>query len=77
MPNPKTRVEENVLGPFYVDNSCTSCEKCIELAPHNFSLNDTATSAFVSKQPANEDELNACNKAKDVCPTDSIGDDGD
>ncbi|MGL1901915.1 MAG: ferredoxin [Fibrobacterales bacterium] len=77
MPNPDTRIEENVLGPFYVDGSCTSCEDCINTAPENFKLNEKGTNAFVHKQPEDEDEINLCREAMENCPTDSIGDDGD
>ncbi len=77
MPNPDTRVEENVLGPYYVDDTCTACELCVEHAPNNFKLNDSDSTAFVYKQPDNEDDINNCNTAIGECPTDSIGSDGD
>ena len=76
MANKQDKVAENVPGKFYVDTNCAFCETCIELAPDNFaSYNDEY--AYVTKQPENETEENQCQEAKESCPADAIGDDGE
>ncbi len=70
------KVESNVEGPFYVDSNCIDCDLCRQTAPDNFERNDDDGYAFVSKQPANEEEEQACQDAIDECPVEAIGDDG-
>jgi ferredoxin len=67
---------ENVPGKYYVDSECIFCETCIEIAPGNFAPQDDEF-AYVKKQPDNDTEEEQCREAKDSCPADAIGDDGE
>lgn len=71
------RCADNVRGRFYVDESCLDCDVCRWIAPTIFSRNDTELRSFVVKQPETSRELALCEKARDACPCESIGDDGD
>ena len=70
------RYADNVPGRFYVDDQCIDCDLCRQTAPNNFGHNEKNGYSFVNKQPANADELKACQEAKDACPVSAIGDDG-
>ena len=70
------KVEENAEGAFFVDSNCIDCDLCRQTAPDNFDRNEDEGFSFVSKQPANEDEEQACRDAIDECPVEAIGDDG-
>ncbi|NLG16663.1 MAG: ferredoxin [Fibrobacter sp.] len=72
----KNRVEGNVCGKYYVDTSCICCEACTSTAPGNFRMKDDGSSSMVFKQPDNDDESSACDDAKNGCPVEAIGDDG-
>ncbi|MBN1761080.1 MAG: ferredoxin [Chitinispirillaceae bacterium] len=69
--------EGTVKGAFYVDTECIGCGMCAETAPDNFRMNDGGDLAIVFKQPENVDERNVCEEAKDACPAEAIGDDGE
>lgn len=71
-----SKVGSNVEGAWYVDTNCINCNLCVTTAPENFATNDDEGFAYVSKQPANADELAQCEDAKGSCPVESIGDDG-
>jgi len=68
---------ENVAGKFYVDNQCIDCDLCRETAPNNFKRNDDGGYSFVYKQPENPEEEARCKEAKEGCPVEAIGDNGE
>lgn len=68
-----TRYDENVPGPFYVDDNCICCDLCRESAPKNFKCHDPGGYAYVFKQPTSEEELEQCKEALQSCPTEAIG----
>ncbi len=70
----ESRVEGNVEGEFYVDDSCIACGVCVGEAPENFEMGDEY--AYVVKQPEDDSEREACENALEACPVDAIGDDG-
>ena len=74
--DPNARVAENAPGPFYVDSSCIDCDVCRDAAPANFTRSFKHAYSYVSKQPENETERAACQKALEDCPVDAIGSDG-
>ena len=76
MADSENRLEENVEGSYYVDDSCIACGVCVNEAPDNFTMNDDGTHAYVFKQPENSEEEDACTSALESCPVDAIGDDG-
>ncbi|MCP4571364.1 MAG: ferredoxin [bacterium] len=70
------KVEDSVEGAFYVDSNCIDCDLCRQTAPENFERNEDEGYTFVNKQPADDDEEQACRDAMEECPTEAIGDDG-
>ena len=75
-PAPK-RYEENVLGKYYVLDSCNGCGLCLSMAIHNFAYSDDGSYYFVYKQPETSEEENQCQEAMKYCPMNCIRDDGD
>ena len=70
------RYPENIAGKYYVDNQCIDCDLCRETAPDNFKRNDDGGYSFVYKQPENPEEEARCKEAKEGCPVEAIGDNG-
>jgi ferredoxin len=68
---------ENVSGRYYVDAQCIDCNLCRDIAPANFFHQEKEGYAYVGKQPENPDEEEQCREAKNSCPVDAIGDDGE
>ncbi|MFZ9200886.1 MAG: ferredoxin [Opitutales bacterium] len=68
---------ENVTGKFYVDSQCIDCDLCRETAKNFFTRQDDAGYSYVFKQPTTQDEIDQCMEAKNGCPVDAIGDDGE
>jgi ferredoxin len=77
MADKANRLPDNAPGKWYVDNTCIDCDACRQVAPNNFSRNEEAGYSYVSKQPENDEELQQCQEAKEGCPVEAIGDDGD
>jgi ferredoxin len=67
---------ENVDGPYYVDQTCNLCRNCMEEAPNLLKYNDDETYVYFFKQPETPEEQAAAQRALEVCPTLSIGNDG-
>ncbi len=70
------KLDDNVDGKYYVDDTCIDCDACRATAPDNFLRNDDEGYSYVSKQPENEEEEQLCVDAMEGCPVESIGDDG-
>jgi glyoxylase-like metal-dependent hydrolase (beta-lactamase superfamily II)/ferredoxin len=68
---PALRLPENVAGDFYVDSTCIDCDACRLIAPGVF--HDIGEQSAVYRQPDNETDLLAAQKALVSCPTASIG----
>ena len=77
MANRDDKVPENVDGRYYVDTQCIDCNLCRDVAPTVFCHQEEAGYAYVCKQPSNEDEESQTGEAKDSCPVEAIGDDGE
>lgn len=76
MADKNSKVEGNVAGKYYVDETCIACGVCENEAPDNFKLSDDGSHAYVFKQPENSEETARCEDAKASCPVDAIGNDG-
>ena len=76
MANRNDKVPENIQGRYYVDTQCIDCNLCRDIAQANFAHQEEAGYAYVSKQPANEEEQQ-CKEAMGSCPVEAIGDDGE
>ena len=71
------RSPENVPGRFYVDSSCIDCGLCPDTAPTVFRRFDEGGYTIVHHQPESEQELALAEEARESCPTESIGNDGE
>ena len=67
---------QNAPGPWYVDMSCALCRLCLEEAPNLLNYNRDETNVHFFKQPETPEEMDAAQRAMDVCPTLAIGNDG-
>lgn len=76
MANKDEKYDENVDGPYYVDEQCIACGVCPTEAPDNFEMSDDGSHAYVYKQPDSDEEKNTVTSALESCPVDAIGDDG-
>lgn len=65
------RLETNVAGDFFVDDSCINCDACRQIAPDSFG--EIGDKSAVVSQPRDPVELLAARKALISCPTASIG----
>jgi len=77
MADVKSKLSVNVVGKYFVDDSCIDCDACRGTAPDNFSRDAELGFSFVSRQPETELEQQLCRDAKEACPVEAIGDDGD
>ena len=66
----------NTPGPWYVDTSCALCRLCLEEAPNLLNYNADETAVHFSRQPQSLEEMDAAERAMNVCPTLAIGNDG-
>ena len=71
------KFEDNVPGKYYIDQNCSICGVCMEEAPDNIAESEDGTHCFISKQPENDEEVEAMGNAVEGCPCESIGDDGE
>lgn len=71
------KLPDNEPGKYFVDKQCIDCDVCRDVAPDNFTRNESAGYSFVYKQPENAKEEDLCHEALTSCPVDAIGDDGD
>ena len=72
----RDRYEDNAKGPYFVDLECIDCDACREMAPSNFTRNETEGYSYVYKQPNSKQEEEECKEAMDGCPVEAIGDFG-
>jgi len=77
MADKNDRVPDNITGRYFVDRQCIDCNLCRDTAPNNFKQNPDGGYSFVYKQPENPAEEAQCKEAKDSCPVEAIGDDGE
>jgi ferredoxin len=77
MANKTLKYPENVPGKFYVDNTCTDCDLCRNIAPQFFTRQDDNGYSYVFRQPQTPEELAAAEEARTSCPTETIGNDGE
>lgn len=71
------RLPQNIVGRYYVDSSCIDCDLCRTTAPAFFRRDDEIGFSIVHRQPVTPEELALAEEAREGCPTESIGNDGD
>lgn len=74
MASPKKRLDDNVSGDFFVDETCINCDTCRILAPEVFG--DTGDYSYVKSQPQDLLQTRQALQALLACPTHSIGTEG-
>lgn len=77
MAEKKDRYPENAAGKYYVDAQCIDCDVCRVTAPDNFKREEDKGFSFVFHQPETPEQEAQCKEAKDSCPVEAIGDDGE
>ncbi len=77
MPDKSKKWPDNKTGKFYVDDQCIDCDACRSEAPESFTRNDENGYSFVHTQPKTPEEITRALAAKDACPVEAIGDDGE
>jgi len=65
------RLDTNVEGDFYVDDTCIDCGACRWIAPESFNREGSMSRVFA--QPESDAQSAACLRALIACPTASIG----
>ena len=71
MADAKKRLTTNVLGNFFVDETCINCDTCRQLAPKTFE--EVGEYSAVVAQPEGNTELYQAYQALLACPVGSIG----
>jgi ferredoxin len=71
------RLPQNIVGRYYVDSSCIDCDLCRNTAPAFFKRDDEIGFSIVHRQPVTPEELALAEEAREGCPTESIGNDGE
>ncbi len=77
MASTNERLSQNVPGRYYVDASCIDCDLCRGTAPAFFSRNDDIGFSVIHRQPVTANEVALAEEAREGCPSESIGNDGD
>ena len=68
--------DQNVLGHYYVDNTCIDCDLCRNIAPQFFRRFEPGGYSYVFRQPTTPEETTWAEEALSSCPTSTIGNDG-
>jgi ferredoxin len=71
------RLPQNIVGRYYVDSSCIDCDLCRTTAPAFFTRGDEIGFSIVYRQPVTPEELALAEEAREGCPTESLGNDGE
>src|SRR5499426_2815191 len=71
MADVRRSLPENVIGDFFVDDTCIDCDTCRQIAPATFL--DHGGQSSVHHQPSTPRERRLALKALVACPTGSIG----
>ncbi|HEV2693432.1 MAG TPA: ferredoxin [Verrucomicrobiae bacterium] len=77
MADKKLKNPENVAGRYYVDDTCIDCGLCPDTAPGVFKRCDEKGYSIVHRQPVSVEDRALAEEARESCPTDSIGNDGE
>ena len=77
MANPADRLSQNIAGKFYVDSTCIDCDLCRGVAPGIFIRDEEVGMSIVQLQPLTPEEIALAEEARDTCPVEAIGNDGE
>lgn len=68
---------ENVAGKYYVDKECIDCDMCRNIAPKIFTRSDKNGYSYVHRQAQTPEQIADAEEARNSCPADAIGNDGE
>jgi ferredoxin len=77
MADKNQKTPENAPGKFYVDETCIDCDLCRQIAPLSFTRRNEGGYSYVFKQPQTAEEIAQAEEARNSCPTETIGSDGE
>ena len=77
MADKNSKQPENVPGKWYVDTTCVPCNSCMDEAGNLLKYSEDQSHVFFARQPASPAEEQQAQKAAEICPTGSIGNDGE
>jgi ferredoxin len=77
MADKNNKQPENVPGKWYVDTTCVPCNSCVSEAPELLKYSADESHVYFAKQPSTPDEEAQAQRAAEICPTTSIGNDGE
>jgi ferredoxin len=66
------KLPHNVPGKYYTTEECDGCAYCASVAPENFDFEKESNTYFVARQPADKEEEEILQEAKEDCPVDAI-----
>jgi ferredoxin len=75
--NKQQKQPENIPGAYYVDDTCIDCGLCPSTAPQVFRRYDEGGYTIVHRQPVSAEDIALAEEAREACPTESIGNDGE
>ena len=64
----------NVLGAWFVDEACISCDVCTDIAPDIFGRDDNGASYVKFQGQDSPDQVDMFREAVEDCPVEAIGD---
>lgn len=67
----RKKLDGNIDGLFFVDDTCIDCDTCRQLAPEVFT--DDGNYSIVFRQPEGERDIRNATQSLLACPTGSIG----
>ena len=77
MADKNSKQPENVPGRWYVSQTCALCSVCVEGAPTLLKFSEDQSHVYFQRQPTSPEDETAAQKALEICPTGSIGNDGE
>lgn len=77
MANHAERLTQNIPGRYYVDANCIDCDLCRATAPAVFARDDEIGFSIVQRQPLTPEEIALAEEAREGCPVEAIGNDGE
>lgn len=66
------KLPHNVPGKYYTTEECDGCAYCASVAPDNFDFEKETNTYYVARQPADKEEEEILQEAKEDCPVDAI-----
>jgi ferredoxin len=77
MADKNSKQPESVPGKWYVDTTCVPCNSCMDEAGSLLKYNEDQSHVYFTRQPSGPQEEECAKRAMEICPTGSIGNDGD